>query len=345
MRSHGLSRREPRRPWSGLELGLALGPVLGGCYSTELDPDLTGVFACRTAQESAEQPACPSGQTCVNGRCEDSNALPTLSIINPEESKVFLVDLSVGNAMEVDPIPVNLTVQGSNLELVGSPSSSDHVFGQGQVAIYMDGEEVATVTEGSLSAPAPLPLLIPPIPGPHRIAVRARRNDGLDYDNDSALSTRLVWVENANNEGVLPMVAIRWPWPGTIISTDDEQVEVRITTLNFQLVDADNTDNTRREAEIGHAHVYYDQEFPRCAMDDLCDDSYLGVAGTPPAGELSRSDLVLPASDEQIASLTAVLRHYNHSIYRHPFGCEDPGSEAESCQLIFEEIEIIRVVD
>lgn len=341
MQSHGWSRRGPRRLWPSLALVL----TLGGCYSTQLDPDLTGVFACSSAEESAGGSVCPSGQTCVNERCEDSDSLPTLSIINPEETKVFLVDLSAEDPTQIDPISVNLTFQGSNLELTGSSSSSDHVFGQGQVAIYMDGEEVATVTEGSLSAPAPLPLLIPPIPGPHRIAIRARRNDGLDYDNDSALSTRLVWVENANNEGVLPMVAIRWPWPGTIISTDDEQVEVRVATLNFQLVDADNTDDTRREPEIGHAHVYYDREFPRCALDDLCDDSYLGVAGTPPAGELSRSDLVLPASDEQIASLTAVLRHYNHTIYRHPFGCEDPESEAQSCQLIFEEIEIIRVVD
>jgi len=315
-------------------LAIPLLVSLGGCYGAQLDPSLSGVFAC----DEGEQP-CPEGQACVNGRCASTEVLPTVSILNPEEGKALTtLATEVGPlGPDIAPIDVVLSFQGNNLEL-GPAGSGDHVFGQGHLAVFVDGEEEAVIDSGSITDLNQLTISVGPRPGPHRIAVQARRNDGIDYDNPEALATRLIWLENVATAGTRPQVAIRYPWPGQAFDLQDQSLEVQVMTLNFDL--QNSVDGGGQTERTGHAHVYYAISFPECSRDEVCDQSYLGVAGTPVDGEaFSRAPLQLPTSGEQSTTLTTVLRNIDHSIYRFPFGCVE---DSPLCVLTFDEIEIIR---
>ncbi|MCA9708752.1 MAG: hypothetical protein KDK70_23095 [Myxococcales bacterium] len=307
-----------------------------GCYTAELDPALPGVFACTAGDES-----CPSGQLCVNARCEDADTLPSLTILNPEEGfkDVTRAPDEPPLPVDVDDVPMLVTFQGSNLSLVPASSGANHVFGEGYVAVFVDGSEVATFEAGNISDRNSLTVDIPPVPGPHRIALQARRNDGVDYDNEQALATRLIWLENELTVGMRPFVAIRSPWPGQTFGLEAQSLEVQVMTLNFDLV---STESGTQQEGNGHSHIYYDAQFPPCAEDDACDQGYLGTAKAPQPGEsFSRGTILLPNSGEQSATLTAVLRNYDHTIYRYPFGCKG----GPLCFIAYEDVEILRVGD
>ncbi len=310
--------------------------ALGACYNTTLDPDLTGVFACTVDDETS----CPTGQTCINERCEDIDAVPTLTIINPEEGDKELTDALDYEEPGPDatPVMVNLSFQGSNLDLVTPSTAADPEFGLGYVAIYVDGAEAATLEAGNIAERNTVMLELSPEPGAHRIAIRAHRNDGVAYDNAEAFATRLIWFENRITEGERPFVAIRSPWPGTTFDLEDQQIEVQVMTLNFTL---EASDASRHEEKRGHAHIYYEDTFPSCSEDEICDDGYIGVAAAAAGAEkFSRGDILLPASGADGTSLTAVLRNIDHRIYEHPYECEL--TAPDTCNLIFDEIEILR---
>ncbi len=319
---------------SSLSLGAVL---LSGCYSAQVDPDLSGVFACDPADETA---ACPAGQICVNERCVDMEGVPSLTILNPEEGDRELTEVADYTipGPEATPVSVNLTFQGSNLDLITRSAANEHEFGQGYVAIYVDGSEVATLEDGNVAERNSVMLEISPEPGPHRIAIQAMRNDGVDYDNPEAFATRLIWLENVDTVGMRPFVAIRSPWPGTSFNLEDQEVEIQVMTLNFTL---EASDSSQQAEARGHAHIYYDETFPGCALDEICDDGYIGVAAAAINNEqFSRGEILLPASNEDGTTLTAVLRNINHLIYQFPYGCE--ADMPETCQLAFDGIEILR---
>ncbi len=308
---------------------LALGAMaLGGCYTVDFDPTSGGAFVCSLADEGD----CPGGLTCVNGRCEDEGALPSLSVLSPEDEIVLETSATiVGGA---DPYALSIRIQGS-LDLIGATAGEDHVFGQGHVAVFVDGEEQTIVDEGGIGSSTRVDVeILNNVPGAHRIALQARRNDGVDYDNDGALATRLFWLENELEVGQRPFVAIKSPWPHTVFSTDDEDVAVELTTRNFTLMPPNTTQNDAQ----GHSHVYYETTWPDCVLEvEGCDKDYLGVVGADGNGTI----FTAPASGEQTATITAVLRHIDHFPYGFPFQC-DPATEFDQCGPIFDEVTVIR---
>lgn len=313
----------------------ALGSVLGsGCYTAQLDPDLVGLFACDRDDEDA---GCPPGQACVNERCEDADAVPSLVVLNPEDEAHV-----TGPVLEVPmsgplgpPIMLDLGLRGS-LQLVPRDEQADHELGQGYIVVIIDGQEQRTIDRGSVAAPMAVPIEVTPVAGPHRIVLQAHRNDGIPYDNPEATATRLFWLENELTEGSRPYVAIKSPWPGTVVAADAD-VQVEVAALNFELLDPGGA----RQERQGHAHVFYDQRFPECGQDPTCDELYLGV--TDAAGLTEPFEL--PPSSAPTSTLTAGLRHNDHTSYGFPMGCDPTTGPPDLCQPIFETIELRRAED
>ncbi|MCX4244833.1 hypothetical protein [Paraliomyxa miuraensis] len=328
MRTHDTNHRTASQR---LTVGLLL--LCGGCYTAELDPELTGLFACDEDDDEASTP-CPSGQTCVNHRCENADALPSLTVLAPEDEESLVENVSdVLMGMPQGPaIDVILSFQGS-LEL--SSPGEDHEFGEGHVVVYVDGDERLVIDSGDIGATMAVEVQVPPVAGAHRFVLQAVRNDGLPYDNPEATATRLFWLESPVTRR--PFVAVKSPWPGTTFGPEDQTIEVELATLNFDLVDPSNT---KVEGQ-GHAHIHYDEGFPMCLQNPACDGGYIGIIG-----QSRTTEVTLPPSGAQAAELTAVLRHIDHSAYGLPFDCDPtvPGP-LDLCMPVFETIEILRVED
>ena len=268
-------------------VGIALAT---GCFTADLDPDKVGAFSCLDADE------CPEGRMCINGRCETEG--PSVEIRNPEDEDLFDVE----DAAPDMPRPIMVTIAGS-LEL--APASDEHVSGEGHVAVFVDGVEAMTVTSGTFSAGLTVMIEVVNRPGPHRVAIVARRNDGVDYDNAEASTTRLFWIDDGT-----PQVAVKAPWPNKVFGLDTQVIDYAVTSLRVDLVPpmAEGMIDPAR----GHVHIYYDKPFPSCLMDPMCDPNYIAI------GEARGVELMatIPNSAETEATLTAVLRNVDHSLYQ-----------------------------
>jgi hypothetical protein len=271
----------------------SLALVLGtGCFTADLDPDKTGVFACMGDDD------CSGDDVCVNQRCETE--VQTVEIRNPEDEDTF----DIMDAPPDMPREISVTIAGT-LELVAPSGDAEHVSGEGHIAVFVDGMEVNPITSGPFSAGILVPIQVVNRPGPHRVAIQARRNDGADYDNPGARATRLFWIDDGT-----PQVAIKSPWPNTSFGLESEIITFQVTSLRVMLVPPmaeGMIDPTR-----GHTHVYYDETFPSCLMDPQCDPNYIAI------GEARNTDLMatIPGSAEGNATLTAVLRNVDHTLYR-----------------------------
>ncbi len=323
------------KPLSSCLFLLALA-ISSGCYTAQLDPDIHGVFVCDVEDDAA---ACPASQTCVNQRCEDAEAVPVVSVIDPEDEESLTRDDLVEGIMGPPPIAqieITVRIQGS-IELVSASSGADPTFGEGYVTVSVDGQDQATLDSGSIGASTPVMVQVPAIVGAHRILVQAFRSDGVAYDNPEATATRLFWFERQDFQR--PLVAIKSPWPGAVFGPEDELVEIELATRHFTLTEPGGGS---REGQ-GHAHLFYDDrvKYPGCVQDPSCDGGYLGIAGGSQRGEIT-----LPTSGSQSAILTAALRNSDHSPYGIPFGCDpsDPGP-LDLCSPVFDAIQIVRVDD
>ncbi|HET6584082.1 MAG TPA: hypothetical protein VFG69_11550 [Nannocystaceae bacterium] len=267
-------------------LALVLG---GGCFTADLDPDKTGVFACASDED------CAGDDVCVNQRCESE--VQTVEIRNPEDEDTF----DVTDAALDMPRMISVTIAGT-LELVAP--GGDHVSGEGHIAVFVDGMEIAPVTSGPFSAGIVVPITVANRPGPHRVAIKARRNDGTDYDNIGAQATRLFWIDDGT-----PQVAIKSPWPNTTFGLDSQTITFQVTSLRVMLVPP--MAEGMIDPAKGHTHIYYDETFPACLMDPMCDPNYIAI------GEARNQDLMatIPGSAETSATLTAVLRNVDHTLY------------------------------
>ena len=200
---------------SGTIAGISLGALLlGGCYTTDLDPGLGSVFACTQVEAN-----CPSGLSCVNGVCESSEGVPRVLVTNPEDEQRFVTatpDIPIGPPP--DPLTIEIRIQGE-LDLVEFDPDQAHVFGEGHVVVTVDGAQQAIIDTGSIDNPTAVTIDIDNQAGPHRITAQAVRNDGVPYDNPESTGTRLIWIESEAVEGLRPFVAIKSPWPGTTQST------------------------------------------------------------------------------------------------------------------------------
>ncbi len=291
--------------------------AVGGCFSTDLDPNIEGAFACSIDDD------CPDGQACDGLRCLTPENVPVVRVLSPEPDppQVFSVEEFPADGR------IEVRIQG-NLTFAESPD--DTTPGSGFVQLIVDGT-MQEVRSGPLSGGLGVTATIDPTPGPHRIAVKAVRANGVPYAGPQSTATALFWIDDGE-----PAVAIVDPWPGEEFPLGTPTIDVTVATLNFTMREAEMT----RTEGIGHAHVYYDDVFPACADDPMCDPGYLTIVN-PPRGttdDLASAQIVLPESAATTATLTAVLRNDDHTPYRFPFG--DPMGA-----LVFDTIPIARVAD
>jgi hypothetical protein len=222
------------------------------------------------------------------------------------------------------PRPISVTIAGS-LELV--QPTDEHVSGEGHIAVFVDGVEATTITSGTFSAGLTVMIDVVNRPGPHRVAIVARRNDGIDYDNPEARFTRLFWVDDGT-----PQVAVKSPWENTVFGLDTQVITYSVTSLRVELVPpmAEGMIDPAR----GHVHIYYDEQFPGCLMDPQCDPNYIAI-GEARGVEL---EATIANSAETEATLTAVLRNVDHSLYRF-----DPDGDGPMMERpILDTIKIVR---
>lgn len=283
-----------RMHWSSFLAAMPL--ALGGCYAAELDETADALFACEVSGDADEADAdCPGSLRC-NGRvCVER--LPTVSVLSPEPLQALTMD---------EAAVITLQVSG----LTFSTDADD--AGGGFLRVTLDDESV-DILAGDLTRPLVVEeLTVPTTPGPHRIRAQAIRVDGTPFDNDGASSAQVFWRNDLQ-----PHVAIISPWPGSEFELQpDGLVDVEVAMLNFFYgqTDTDLTD------DIGHIHVYYDDEFPACAEDIICDAGYIGVISAAPEEVGSRLNtlsegLLLPESPAAETTLTAVLRQNDHSPF------------------------------
>jgi hypothetical protein len=284
------------RPWL-----CSLSLVLGACFTADLDPDLTGVFAC------SETEPCPGELLCVNARCEQGPA-PRVEIRNPEEEEAKpLVD---PEEVDGDERTVTLSL-GGTLDLVDPDENSDNVFGEGHLEVFVDDRSVGTIASGALSGGVTFAVTVPNEIGPVRISVHALRNDGSRYDNPEAIARRLFWID----DGSTPLVGITEPWPGASFSLDAQVIPVEAKVLHFNLQPANP--QASPQVATGHVHIYYDVMLDSCLDDSVCDGSYITtVVGT------FASQATLPDSAAGAAKVSAVLRNINHQLFNFPDGTD-----------------------
>jgi hypothetical protein len=307
-----------------IAFGFAPALVLSmGCFTAELDPDRSGAFTC------TEDADCPEALACLNALCERSEVLPLLEIRLPEVIQQSFPD-AAGSPVHDGVLDI---IVAGNFNLVAQSESDEHESGSGHIAVFLDQDEIAVIEAGALSGGIAISPPFDPVPGPHRLAVQARRNDGLDYDNESAMTTRLFFVDDGE-----PHVAISSPWPGTEFGLEAEQIDVEVAAINFDI--APPGGDLEQQNRRGHVHIYYDADFPECAEDSLCDNGYFIVSDANPSdGRLATGRGTIPDSAAGVARITAVLRHINHLPYRHPFNePENPSTPG----VIFNEVEISR---
>ncbi len=229
---------------------------------------------------------------------------------------------------------ITVRIQG-NLDLV--PEGSPNVGGSGYLELAID-DKITKLTEGPLTSGLRIDTQIEPTAGGHRLAVQAFHPDGVPFRNEGALATSLFWLDDGE-----PHVTVLQPWPGQSLPLRTPPLPTEIATINFQITPA--TGDTRDEA-LGHAHIHYDQDFPSCSLDPECDPEYLAILAPIEGGPRSRftMDVPLPDSPEATATVTAVLRNNDHSLYLHPFVQDEAERESTNPgKVIFDTITIQRV--
>lgn len=274
---------------------------LSGCYAADLDAALEGVYACRVDDGSDPDADCPDGLLCDGSACVSQ--LPIVEVRSPEEREAF-----------EDPGDVVIRVAASGLDLnaeAGEP-------GAGFVRVTLD-EQSVDIREGALSDSVVVEFEIPDTPGGHRISAQAFRLDETPYRNPGATDASLYWIDDG-----LPHVAITKPWPGSNIDIGTPLVEFEAALLNIEYALSD----TEPADGEGHVHIYYDDAFPACALDPICDAGYIAViAAAPGEGRLPIADTAatVPQSAETAATVTAMLRQNDHD----PFCINDDEADAD----------------
>ncbi|MBV1861415.1 MAG: hypothetical protein KUG77_23550 [Nannocystaceae bacterium] len=298
-------------------LSAAVSLTLGGCYAAELDETVDALFACEVSGLADEADVdCPGSLRC-NGRvCVER--LPTVSVLSPESLQVLPLDEEVVVALQVSGLTF---------------SSDEDDAGGGFIRVTLDDESI-DILAGDLTGTLVVEnLTVPTGAGAHRIRAQAMRVDGTPFDNDGASSAQVFWRNDGN-----PHVAITSPWPGSEFELQpDGLIDVEVAMLNFSYGQPD----TALAEGTGHVHVYYDDEFPECAQDIICDAGYIGVVSAAPEQAALRlttlsEGILLPESPAAETTLTAVLRQNDHSPFTNVQG---------ELELVIDTVPISRIAD
>ena len=276
---------------------------LGGCYAAELDEALEGVYSCRITDQDDPDVDCPGELSCDGNTCVSQ--LPVVEVLSPEERQAF-----------TEPGNVVIRVRASGIDL----NAEDGESGAGFLRVTLD-DQTTDVRSGPITEGVVVDFEVPDTPGGHRISARALKPDGSPYRNPEASDSGLFWIDDG-----LPHVAITKPWPGSDIDIGTPLVDFEAALLNIEFAVSD----TQPADGEGHVHVYYDQTFPACALDPICDSGYIAViAAAPGEGRLPVDDTAatMPESSETTATITAMLRQNDHD----PFCINDDGLVDVDC--------------
>lgn len=229
----------PRIPIAPLTLSL-----LSGCFSAELDTDVSSVFVCDMDED------CPVGSSCAGGLCRSADDLtgPSIEILDPPMLQIF----DVGTAT------IPLTVRGSSLDLTTSDNGSANA---GYIEIYVDGVLVDAITEGTLESGLDLPdLAMPTNPGLHHVVLSARRLSGERFDGPLSETHVAFWVDDGEEH-----VGILAPAPASRVQLGGEALEIEIAALNFTFVNPGFMDpSASAGSHEGYVHLFVDSDVPGC---------------------------------------------------------------------------------
>lgn len=287
-------------------LGLGLALLAGGCYGGNFDPGAGGVFAC----DSDDQ--CPADQLCVLSICVIDDG-PHLEITGPEPPF---------GQFPAGTTSFNLTVvDGASSGFALGPSGS----GDGHLRIFVDGEELDPIEEGSLSQGVDLDDI--PLQatkgGVHRVRVMAVDTTGKPIGLPSATADRMFFVADPDGD---PQIAVLEPfpqWPSAPLVPQDyysvgEGFSIVIASKGFDWADPDGTENMDGQY---HTHVYVLDDYPDCLPG--CNDDYVGSlkpgASSTSSGPLvdGEATIMLPTAPTRL-TVTAGLQWNTHTPYPAP---------------------------
>ncbi len=267
-----------------------------------------------------DEPCPEEGQSCLVGLCYDGQG-PTVSIESPIDQQQLPWEETLPTQ------PVTVTVKGKSLTLVSPGDDPDSERGSGQVALTLDNFEVAVVESGDLKAGIPIEVETAAIAGAHRLRAYARLSDETPYDNAESSFNSLFWFDDG-----LPHVAFNSPIPGEKFLPGAQQIEVTVGVINFSLAPASGAPMPGR---IGHAHIFVDQDFPACALDEECSQNYVAVLSAPEEDYEVSGPVMIPSANGAKTKITALLVRTDHS----PFCVDD----SDPCVPVFETVTIGRM--
>ena len=215
-----------------------------GCFTAELDTDVSSVFVCEADLE------CPVDFTCAGGLCRSQADLtgPQLEILEPAMLQIY--------DQGTTAMPVAL--RGSNLDLTSTPAGSGNA---GYIEVYMDGMLIDAITEGELEGGLEMPSLrIPETPGLHHLTLSARQLSGERFDGDESEAHVAFWVDDGEEH-----VGILSPPPSSRVNLGEDPLEIEIAALNFTFVNPGFMDpNQTTGSHEGYVHLFVDSDVPGC---------------------------------------------------------------------------------
>jgi hypothetical protein len=304
----------------------ALIPVLG----------ILGIFGCGGGGKSSESGSsttgevpptpcddatpCPEPEVCVVGQCYGGD-LPMIDIVSPSDEQ--LVDWS----NDGDTTDVVVLLQGTGLVLVPAAMDPDSERGNGQIAITVDGVEVALVDEGDLAAGVEVTIPVPTDAGGHRIRAEARISDGFPYATTGSVARRFFWFDDGRER-----VGFKAPFENDAVGGNEVEVFVDLAVLHFQFAPASAT---AEPGAVGIAHILLNKPFPTCGEDQTCLDDYITVIS--PTNEITDSTsgpIVLPTTTAETTDVTVHLAQTNHDPY-----C---GEGPDACPAVWDTVTVLR---
>lgn len=292
--------------------------LLSGCYGTDLDSDIDGIYVCDVDRD------CALGTSCSDGVCRDLTLLqgPSLRVLDPLPLSVFPVG-------ETASIP--LTIAGEYVTLANGASDEADA---GYIEVLLDGALVDTITEGDLEDGVSLDSIIAPTdPGLHHIGLVARRLDGEIFPGETSSVATAFWIDDGREH-----VGILSPAPGVKVALESQELSIEIASLNFTLVNPgfispDEVD----DIGAGYVHLYVDAEVPNCIPEcNFEHQSVLAPAGLSRVNRMVVERAVLLPGDLGTARIQIVAQNFLQQPYYR---------EGDVTQLVFHQVPVQSIVE
>lgn len=274
----------------------ALALLSSGCFSAELDPDLSGVFVCESEDE------CSGDQVCVLQRCTAPDDLPRVELLSPTENIPQADFASANGALQLE-VSTNLELQAASLE---------GESGVGFIEVTANGKTQRIESEDDLTVTI---LFEDTAATPLRLAVQAFAEEGKPYPNPEARVQEVLFIDDGREQ-----VALVEPWPNQRLALAQGSANFTIKTVNFELMPPGGG---LVEGQ-GHAHLYQvegaDASLPEaCLIDTGCadrNDLYQLLAPVEGPTDTATAGLMLrPVSQPGPQSIVVTLQQNNHELF------------------------------